>query len=547
MPRRSGRAAATAALVLLALSLIPLLRLAPYAVPLADDFGYGVPVHLALERGQSLLAALWESIRYTYVYWQGTYSSVILFSLHPGVFSDDAYVWTCYVMLLAILLPPFLALWQVKALPRWIRLTLAALVAFLSLQGLPSPGNGIFWWNGASHYVAFWGFGVMAAVLQLRLLQERERSRARQRTLLFLACLAAFWVAGGNYCTALVYAVISVLLTLYPIWRKRKQAVKANALVSLCALGGLFINVAAPGNSVRQALFAAMSPAEAIMASFAHAWADITDWTTEGMVITLVFAALLLIRSLPEKSYAFPFPPVVIGCCFCLYSALYTPPLYATGESGVSPMRIRNLLWLAYVFLMFASALYTAGWLSRRFPRLAKAFRGDPMPRPLAALLPVLVLALLVSPDAFRVSKMAQADLEGEVLPAFLQQVELRREIYADKDASPRFQTVSQRPQSFTTGNFLTWNPDVLIDGEAVDFPCYHACGGELTFVSLPFVQEYFPQASAWAEEEFSRTFLLGGEVCVPLREVTEKLGYGISYSSKRDTIQITTEPTDTE
>lgn len=544
MPRRSGRAAATAALIILALSLIPLLRLAPYAVPLADDFGYGVPVHLALERGQSLLAALWESIRYTYVYWQGTYSSVILFSLHPGVFSDEAYVWTCYVMLLAILLPPLPALWQVKALPRWARLILAALVAFLSLQGLPSPGNGIFWWNGASHYVAFWGFGVMATVLQLCLLQEKKRSRAQQRVLVFLTCLAAFWVAGGNYCTALVYAVISVLLTLYPLWQKRKPVALANATVSFCALGGLFINVAAPGNSVRQALFASMSPAEAITTSFVHAWADIMAWTSEGMVIALIFGALLFIRALSEKSYAFPFPPLVIGGCFCLYAALYTPPFYATGESGVSPMRIRNLLWLAYVFLMFASVLYAAGWLSHRFPKLGQAMRGEPMPRPLAALFPVLVLALLVSPDAFRVSEMAQADLEGEALPAFIEQVELRREIYSDKEASPRFQAVSQRPQSFTSGNFLTWMPDVLIDEVAVEFPCYHVCGGELTFVSLPFVREYFPQAGAWTEDEFSRTFLLGGEVCVPLREVTGKLGYGISYSSKRDTIQITTEST---
>lgn len=544
MPRRSGRAAATAALVLLALSLIPLLRLAPYAVPLADDFGYGVPVHLALERGQSILAALWESIRYTYAYWQGTYSSVILFSLHPGVFSDEAYVWTCYVMLLAILLPPFLALWQVKALPQWARLTLGSLVAFLSLQGLPSPGNGIFWWNGASHYVAFWGFGVMASVLQLRLLQEKECSRYRQWALILLASLLAFWVAGGNYCTALVYAVISVMLTLCPLWQNRKQAALANLPVSLCALAGLLLNVTAPGNSIRQSLFAAMSPVEAIMASFLHAWTDIQSWTTPGMIMALVFGALLFLRALPDESYAFPFPAAVLAGCFCLYSALYTPPLYATGMEGTGPLRIQNLLWLAYVFLMFASALYVAGWLSRQFPKLGRALRGEPMPRPLAALFPVLILALLVSPDAFRVSEMAQSDLEGEDLPAFIEQVELRWEIYADKDASPRFQIVSQRPQSFTTGNFLTWNPDVLIDGEAVDFPCYHACGGEITFVSLPFVRKYFPQASTWTEEEFSRTFFLGGEVCVPLREVTGKLGYGISYSSKRDTIQITTEPT---
>ncbi|MDE6107471.1 MAG: hypothetical protein K2F83_02205, partial [Oscillospiraceae bacterium] len=539
MPRRSGRAAATVALVLLALSLIPLLQLAPYAVPMADDFGYGVPVYLALERGQSLLSALWDSIRYTYAYWQGTYSSVILFSLHPGVFSDESYVWTCYAMLGAILLPPFLALWQVKALPRPTRLILGSLVALVSLQWLPSPGNGIFWWNGAAHYVSFWGASVVATVLQLHLLQEKERSQFRQRALVFLACLAAFWVAGGNYCTALVYAVVAVALTLYPLVRRQKPVAIRSVPVSLCAVGGLVLNITAPGNSVRQALFAVMTPTEAIFQSFAQAWADITVWTDPWMVLALILGALLFVRALPERgSYSFPFPPVVILGCFCLYSALYTPPLYATGPEGTAPLRIQNLLWLAYVFLMFTCVLYAAGWLSCRVPRLRQAVQGEPIPRPLAALLPALALLLLVSPNAFRVSEMARSDLEGEVLPAFCEAVQNRREIYSDKEAEPRFQLVSRRPQSFATGNFLTWMPDVLIDDVAVDFPCYHVCGGEITFVALPTVQKFFPKTTDWTEEEFSRTFLLGGEPCVPLREVIDRLGYTISYASKLDTIR---------
>lgn len=547
MPRRSGRVAATVALVLLALSLIPLLRLAPYAVPMVDDFGYGVPVHLAVENGQSILSALWESIRYTYTYWQGTYSSVLLFSLHPGAFSTDSYIWTCYIMLGAILLPPFLALWQVKVLPRWACLTLGSLVALVSLQGLPSPGNGIFWWNGAAHYVAFWCASVVAVALQLHLLREKERTRPRQWALVVLACAAAFWVAGGNYCTALVYTVAAMMLTIYPLVRKQKQAAIGNTLVSLCALGGLYLNIAAPGNAIRQAFYATMTPSEAIFQSFAYAWKDITAWTNGEMVLALIFGALLFVRVLPEKSYSFPFPPVVILGCFCLYSALYTPPLYATGPSGISPIRIQNLLWLAYVFLMFACVLYSAGWLSQRLPRLWQAFQGEPMPRPLAAALPALILAVLIFPNAFRVSEMAQADLEGEVLPTFLEQVEQRREIYADKEAEPRFQPVTQLTQSFATGNILTWMPDVLIDDVAVDFPCYHACGGEVTFVSLPFVREFFPQAGEWTEEEFSRTFRLGGETCVPLREVIERLGYSISYIREWDTMQIYTEPKNTD
>ena len=550
MDRRVGRGFAIAALCLLALSLIPILQLAPYAVPMADDFGYGVPVHFALEHGQSLLSALWESIRYTYLYWQGTYSSVILFSLHPGVFSGEAYVWTAYVMLFAILLPPFLALWQLKELPRWGKLTLGSLIALLSLQGLPSPGNGIYWWNGASHYVSFWGVSVAAAVLQICLIGSKDRSPRKRAVLSAICRLAALWVAGGNYCTALVYAVVSVLLTLYPVWRDRKWSSTAadSALVSLCALVGLYLNVSAPGNAIRQSLFSTMTPSEAIMASFAQAWADIAAWTDVGMILALTLGTLVFVLALPKQGHCrFPFPLVVIFGSFCLFSALYTPPIYATGLEGTDPARIQNLLWLAYVFLAFGVVLYTVGWLVRRFPRLRRILQADPMPRPLCALLPVLLLALLVLPNASLTTQMAWSDLKGDALPAFCAAVEEREEIYGDKEADPRFQIISQRPKSFATGNFLTWMPDVLIDDVAVDFPCYHACGGETTFVSLPFIREFFPQAKGWTGEEFSRTFTIAEEVCVPLREVTDRLGYQISYSSKLDTMRITTEPNPTE
>ena len=79
------RGMAAAALAVLGISLVTLL-LGRCCAPSADDFGYGAPVHFALEARLGLpgvLDAIWENLRYTYQNWQGTFASILLFSIQP--------------------------------------------------------------------------------------------------------------------------------------------------------------------------------------------------------------------------------------------------------------------------------------------------------------------------------------------------------------------------------------------------------------------------------------------------------------------------------
>lgn len=547
---RSRKTAAAVALGILLFSLVPMLELARYAIPMADDLGYGVPVYYAVQNGQSILGAVWDNILYTYQNWQGTYSSVVLFSLQPAVFGEEYYFWTTYIMLAVTALPVFFALWSVKDLPRWAVLVLGGMISLLSVQGLPSPGEGIYWWNGAAHYMVFWSLGVVGILLQLRLLGKEKASSIRRWLWTALCCLVAFLVGGGNYCTALVYALASLAVTLLGAYLHRPKCAKCDLLVTLFAAGGLALSVAAPGNAVRQALFEPMDPMTAILRSFEDAIADITVWTDERMVSALLLSSLLFalaLRKNTNRHLTFPFPLLIAAGGFCAFAALYTPPLYAMGGASSDPMRIKNIIWLAYLFLMFGSVLYLTGWITYRF----KPFRQmseDNMPRPLAALLPFLALWFLLCPNTFRNSSMAYQDLWGEALPTFREEVEQRKEILADKEwEQPRFQPLSDCPGSFMKGRLLTWMPDVLLDGEPVEFPLYRACGGEVNYVSLTEMAELFPQADKLSPEDYTRIYPVGGMDCVPVREFIEGLGYSIDFIPKRDTMIISTETADTE
>ena len=349
-------AAITAALFLL--SLVPLILLAPYATPSADDFGYGAPVRYALLTGagfSGVIKALVENLRYTYMNWQGTYSSVILFSLQPGVFDGRLYIITPFVMLAAVIVPIFLVLNSVRGMSRSGKIFIGSVTALLSVQFLPSAAEGIFWWNGGAHYIIFWCLSVLAVILQITNKNTKIITAAAQ-------CLLAFFVTGGNYLTSLTYCLTSFVITAYRAFsRDTKQAVVKNALITLSAAAGLIISMAAPGNAVRQAAFDTLPPLDAVISALRHAVSDIARYTDVTIIGAIVLCAAVFCFSRDgQRTYRLN-PIIVLAVSFGLLTSLYVPPLYAMNDCDIP--RIKNLFYLAYIFFIFGNSLYTADYI----------------------------------------------------------------------------------------------------------------------------------------------------------------------------------------
>ena len=79
------------------------------------------------------------------------------------------------------------------------------------------------------------------------------------------------------------------------------------------------------------------------------------------------------------------------------------------------------------------------------------------------------------------------------------------------------------------------------MDGIPADLPCYHACGGEVTYVGLERALSFFHSDKLLDSTDFSAVFQIGGELCVPLREFCNLLGYTVTYDVTSDTISIAT------
>ena len=150
-----------ALLAALCVCVVPLLILAAYCYPCADDFRFGLYPHLAFQQTGSVWAALAGAARQvyeTYFNWQGTFSAVFLFALQPAVFGEGLY-WLCPVVMFAALFWGAVRIFRAgsKVLGAGRKTTELALLLYLLVctQLVQSPAQAFYWWNGAVYYVFF--------------------------------------------------------------------------------------------------------------------------------------------------------------------------------------------------------------------------------------------------------------------------------------------------------------------------------------------------------------------------------------------------------
>lgn len=377
-------------LAALTVLIIPLMALGAYAVPAADDFSYGAAAHRAFVEGgfcAALKAALGQ-VAETYVNWQGTFSAVFLMAMQPAVFSEGLYWLTPLIMLVALLGGTFLfcciVLPEVFSLRRDVAAIIAAVLSILCTQLLPSPVQGLYWFNGSVYYVFFHGLMLAGVALAVRCVL---RGGAWRQALLCLLCLV---LGGGNYVTALSCAIILVsALLLLTLLKDRRS--KRLILPTLLLLSAFAVNMAAPGNSVRQAASEGVGAIPAVFMSFRHGLSYGFEWLSLPLLGGFAFLAPLMWGAVKASAFSFRFPGLVSLYSYCLFSAMFCPPVYAMGNVG--DKRLLNMVYFAYVLLLMLNLLYWLGWTAKRLKKSSPGGYGMPLITLLVSA--ALMLALL--------------------------------------------------------------------------------------------------------------------------------------------------------
>jgi len=324
-----NKAAAACVTLMFAAYLIPLLVLSAHARPFGDDFAFGWELRTIIRGGGGLLspikAGINNVIRY-YNGWQGSFSTVFMGSILPGVRNAKYYGFTTLIMLVSLIAPTFYLL---RSRVFSLKNTEIAFVGFpllwLGIQFPPSVREAFYWYNGAVMYTLFFG----ATLIWLRLLLNiinagqpknktvpafdagpgsvagsdsgvKNTAHKKMKPVDAVICaLLGIFISGGNYVSALLTVIIAAIAFGSCILLKRARNTRIFLLILfLLMLAGLMVSALAPGNAIRAVVRQAEEPQMAfistIIESFKQAGKDILTWTDWKIV---VLAARLLVCS----------------------------------------------------------------------------------------------------------------------------------------------------------------------------------------------------------------------------------------------------------
>lgn len=359
-------------LVGMAVLLLPMLAIARYNVPSADDYSYGVYTHLAWERSHSLIEVIKGSVRRvneSYWNWQGTYTAVFVFSLQPAIFGEAWYPLTTYIMLISLLggiayLVTTVFRQILKA--AWYQTGIVILViSAVCTQLSPSPVESFYWFNGSAYYTFFFGISLVlyAKILTYIRLSDAALSPVKKTLRLLSLTILSAIVAGTNFVTVLATAVLYTCAVVFVLIRRKRSGL--GIIVPFCVfMAGFFVNIMAPGNSVRQALFPNRPSAlYSIYLSFCDAVRFAHSWLTPALVFPVILLIPLLYKITSGTGCSYSNPFWVLSGSFCLFASMFFPPKYAMGATASG--RLLNIVYYAFVILLIFDLSYVLGWCGR--------------------------------------------------------------------------------------------------------------------------------------------------------------------------------------
>ena len=361
-------------LALLFLSLIPIFTVGSYDRMYSDDYDYSVKTRTAWVQEENLgavLQAAVDTVEETYDTWQGTYSAAFLFSLQPAVLSQNWYALTPILLIAALIagigvFSYSVCKWALKQ-DRRVWLIGWMVASLLCIQFPRDASEGFFWYNAGMYYTFFFGLLLVWLGIAIKLYACNMRRGQQLRYLLALVLIDAF-IAGGNYVTALLLGICVVSLMIWSVMHRR-DLIAASLLLGIVYAAAFYVNAAAPGNDVRQALLTQLTPLEAITSAISGTPIRLLGQLLRHpgilSILLLVWAPLCLVfvRNAEQR---FRFPLLTAIGSFLLFSAMFTPAYYAMSNAG--PYRLWNIIFFLFYLLLMANLYYLAGWGKRKFP-----------------------------------------------------------------------------------------------------------------------------------------------------------------------------------
>ncbi len=355
-------------LVWLVWKMYPVMCIAQYTHSTTDDYWMSFSVHRVWESTHSLPGAIKEAFHTAVLAWKyhsGCFISMFVTALSPVAFDEKYYMYAAYATLIILFVS--VAIISYVVMRNILKQSVAAVIAvacltiFLLVNYLPSPGEGFYWWPGASNYTIF--FAVSLLTQAFTLLYMNTGRRAWRIVWLVIASILAFILGQGNLLTALSGTCILFLELLY---MAKKSGMKKNGVIIIFILSliSLMLSALAPGNYIRGAQTVGK------LGFFATVWTSIKNgsiffvsYHKNGTMPYYIFIAVMVLALFLKSDCKFEFkkPLLFVAAAYLIYCASLAPveftgiPYYA---------RVLDLIYFNSVIATMACIVYVMGYLS---------------------------------------------------------------------------------------------------------------------------------------------------------------------------------------
>ena len=349
------------------LLLIPLLWIAWYNYPSADDFSMGYRAYCEFKAsGGNVFAAIWGALYmawYDYFNWMGYYSSTFFLSVPPSVFDERLYFLGAYIILGALSLGYiyFFRVIFVKLLKRdkTIVNIVTMLTLILTVECMPigmARVEGIYWYCSAANYTLMYAFGLMFIGLLLSATVETGKKFVYD---IVMACFLAIIVGGGNYMTSLSVAIVGAGFAVWIFLRKKDKRLLIPIVINLVAFA---LSCLAPGNNVRGSSVEGYGVVKTILICIYYVFHYCIDqWTTWAVLLLLLISIPFLWKLTEKCPLTFKYPIPVIFAAYTLMAANVAPPMYTL--ANIQAGRLQVLFYMQFMLLLVLLLFYMLGWI----------------------------------------------------------------------------------------------------------------------------------------------------------------------------------------
>ncbi len=369
---KRSRAKQIAFAAVLCCILVPVFVVALYNRPVADDYNYSIKVYQEIQQnGVTLWGVLSSAMEMNidfYNGWQGLYSSAFLLALQPGVYGEQWYVITTFLMVGMIYGTFCLACkWLLAELAPTARYSvplLALFITFFIVQDMPSPLEGLYWYNGAMNYMPFCLLTLLNILLVCKI--HLAPSKKWQYIYLAISVVLSFVISGGNHVTSFLNLLAMLGLGLLSCLRKQYKILASFAAAAF----GFRLMLVAPGTARRTwdltYISGEVSKLQSVALGLLQSVGMSIEWFNRGMVCFLLLLTPLLWRIVTENRFAlrFRWPLLPIVMSVLMMGAMWCIPYYAYLSFGSG--RLYNVVWVTYIVLVVGCYTYLLGWVRYR-------------------------------------------------------------------------------------------------------------------------------------------------------------------------------------